>query len=134
MPVITYTAVDRGQLKSGHSAGTQYQIECDLQAFPRSSEATGQFDQTLDGTPEAYVDAYLTEWAITSDLIFPSAIDDWREFLSSVAGREKFQLDFTGTIALPGTDIDVWLKTKRVSEQQLGAAGYQVSFAVQVYP
>lgn len=130
MPVITYSAVNRGRLVGGHSAGNSYQIETDFQSFPETMTPKGLTDETLDGTPEGWLDALQFTYQIDSDLILPADIDDWREFFSSVAGAEVFQIDFTGTIASPGTDVNVYLSSRNVTEQQIGAAGYRYSFTV----
>jgi hypothetical protein len=134
MPVITYSAVNRGRLVGGHSAGNQYQIECDFQEFPETMEAKGIRDETLDGTPEGWLDALQYSYQIRTDLVLPADVGDWREFLSSVANSETFQIDFTGTISSPGVDVDVFLDSRAVYEQQLGAAGYRYSFKVKALP
>lgn len=134
MPVITYVAVDRGELASGHSATTQYQIQAQLQGYDRTTRAKGSFDETLSGRPEGWLDAFQREWAVVSDIILPTDLEDWREFFSSVANREQFQIDFTGTIASPGTDINVWLMDESLTERRLGNGAYQYSFRVKAYP
>lgn len=134
MPVITYTAVNRGELVGGHTATTSYQIETKLQGFPRTQVVKRQLNEALDGTPEAYVHAMQWTYEIQSDFIPVSLRPNWREFLSSVFGAEKFQIDFTGTIASPGTNVNVWLVSESVVESQLGGVGVQYSFKVKVYP
>lgn len=134
MPVITYVAVDRGELASGHSATTQYQIETGFEDFPRTQVPKGSFDETLSGRPEGWLDAMQWEYSITTGLVLPADVEDWRELFSSVANREEFQIDFTGTIASPGTDIDVWLQGSSVTERQIGSAGVQYEFKVKVHP
>lgn len=130
MPVITYAAVDRGELVGGHTAGTEYQIETELQQFPRELVRKGQFDETLDGTPEGYLHALQKDYPILSDLVLIADREDWREFLTSVAAGEEFMIDFTGTIASPGTDVDVSLVDQSVREQQIGGAYVQYAFRV----
>lgn len=134
MPVITYVAVDRGELASGHTATTQYQIETDLQQFDRKSIPKGSFDETLSGRPEGWLDAFQKEWSVVSDIILPADLEDWREFISSVCNREQFQIDPTGTIASPGTDINVWLTDREIPEPRILNAGYRYSFNVKAYP
>lgn len=134
MPVITYRAVDRGELAQGHTAGTVYQIEFDMNAFPRDYTFKGSRDETLDGTPEGWLDAIQKEWDITTDLIYPSQIAYWREFITSVANCETFSIDFTGTVETPGTPIDVYLAQTRVREVQENAAGFRYSFVVKAVP
>ena len=134
MPVITYVAVDRGELVGGHTATTEYQIECDLQAFPSDWEFKGEKDETLDGTPESWMDALQKSWRVQSDLVLVGDVQKWREFLTSVINSETFQIDFTGTIASPGTEYDVHLTDRRISEQQLRGGHARYSFAVKRVP
>lgn len=134
MPVITYIAIDRGELASGHSATTQYQIECLLEGFSRTQARKGRIDETLSGSPEGWLDALQWEYDIQSSLVLPADIEDWREFISSVINGEEFQIDFTGTIASPGTDVDVWLVSNSVQERQIGGAGVKYTFKVKVQP
>jgi hypothetical protein len=133
MPVITYTAVNRGRLASGHSASTQYQIECELESFPEVQISKGIRDETLDGTPEMWLDALLYEYQVRSDLVLNADKEDWQEFFSSVAAGEPFQIDFTGTIASPGTDIDLVMSTPRIQEQQIGGIGSKYTFTCRTY-
>lgn len=134
MPVITYIAVDRGELVGGHSASTEYQIETNFEQFPRRRVHKGEFDETLDGTPEGWLDAIQFEYDIVTDLILPAARANWAEFFSSVANREQFQIDFTGTIASPGTDVNVWLINDSLDEQQIVHIGYKYAFQVKRWP
>lgn len=134
MPVITYIAVDRGELAGGHSASTEYQIETHLEQFPRRRIHKGDFDETLDGTPEGYLDEIQFEYDIVTDLVLPGARANWNEFFSSVANREQFQIDFTGTIASPGTDVNVWLVNDSIDEPQIGSAGFKYAFKVKRWP
>lgn len=134
MPVITYTALDRGELVGGHSAGTAYQIETKLEGYPRSQRAKRDLDEVLDGTPEAYVHAAQLEYDVASDLVLLAARPNWREFFSSVLGGERFTIDFTGTIAVPGTAIAVWLVSDSVSEPQIGGIGVKYRFKAKSFP
>lgn len=134
MPVITYVAVDRGFLVGGHTAGVEYQIECDLQAFPPDLEFKGQKDETLDGTPESYMDALQLSWNVKTDLVLAADVAKWREFFTSVMNSEIFQMDFTGTIAEPGTEYDVHLTTTKITPQQLRGGHERYSFTVKRAP
>jgi hypothetical protein len=133
MPVITYSAVNRGRLVGGHSAGNSYQIECDFESFAETQISKGTFDETLDGTMEGWLDALQFEYNISTDLILNSAMPNWREFFSSVASAETFQIDFTGTISSPGTDIDVYLSSTSVSQTHVGGVGYKYQFQVKTF-
>lgn len=133
MPVITYSAVNRGELVGGHSAGNSYQIETKFEGYPRTPTTRRELDETLDGTPEAYVHARQFTYDIESDLVLLAARPNWREFFSSVAGAEGFTIDFTGTIASPGTAVSVWLVTEG-PELQIGGIGVKYRFKVKTLP
>lgn len=132
MSVVTYVAVDRGRLAGGHSASTQYQIECFFEAYPETQVSKGIRDEALDGTPEGWLDAVQYEYQIRTDLVLSGDRDNWQEFFSSVANAETFQLDFTGTIASPGTDVDVFL-VGTVVETQVGGAGHRYAFRAKTF-
>lgn len=130
MPVITYTSVDRGRLASGHSDATEYKIEASLQGFPITHAPAGDIEETLSGAPEGWLDNLAYEYPIRSDLVYPADLEDWREFFDSVVAGEVFTVDFTGTIASPGTHVSVYLKSRRIIEEQRGGAGFQFTFTV----
>jgi hypothetical protein len=134
MPVITYTAVNRGYLKGGHSAGTSYKIETNFDSFPREFVFKGAKDEALDGTPEGWLQAIQRQWEIQTDLVLKAAAADWIEFFTSVASAETFQVDFTGTIASPGTNVSVWFPAANVPEPHVYGVGYKYSFRVKAVP
>lgn len=134
MGVITYTAVDRGELAAGHTAGNQYQLETRFQGFPRDIVPKGLIEETLDGTPEGWLDALQIEYEVATDLVFLAERPNWREFFTSVVNGEPFQIDFTGTIANPGPAMTVWLTTRRIREEQIGGVAVQYRFNVKIYP
>lgn len=134
MPVITFQAVNRGFLVSGHSAGGEYQIENQFTSFPESLKFRGNSRETLDGTPESYLYAIDQTWRIETDLIYAADVEDWREFFSSVIAKETFQVDFTGTIASPGTDIDVYLVDDEIPRNQLIGDNASYIFTVRKVP
>jgi hypothetical protein len=132
--VITYTAVNRGFLVGGHSASTQYQIETSFNGYPLTFIAKGDKDEALDGTPEGWLHALQREYQVVSDLVLLAARPNWREFFTSVMNAETFQIDFTGTIAAPGTDINLWLPDAQVPEPQIFGIGVQYTFRAKVVP
>ncbi len=134
MAVITYIAVDRGELAAGHTAATQYQIETIFEDSPRRTRVKGARAETEDGAPEAWVSAFQFTYDLRTDLVVSADRELWREFFSSVAGAERFQIDFTGTIASPGPSIDVWLESDQWLEQQIRSAGYRYAFRVKRWP
>lgn len=134
MPVITYLAVDRGELQGAHVEGVEYQIEVLFEAYPRKLTFKGMREETLDGTPEGYLHAVQRAYAIQTSFILLADRPKWREFFGSVMNAETFQVDFTGTIAVPGTDVNVWMEDAEVGEQQVGGVGVQYAFRVKALP
>lgn len=134
MPVITYVAVNRGYLVGGHTAGNSYQIECQLDGYPARFSAKGEIDEALDGTPEGWLHALQREYDVQSDLVLLSARPNWREFFTSVINAETFQIDFTGTIASPGTNVNVWLPSREIPEPQVFGIGVKYAFQVKALP
>lgn len=108
MPVITYVA--QRSIKAGHSASTQYQLELELQAFPQTTRAKKFTADSLDDTRASYLYKLAKEYNVITDFLsYASLLADYVEFIDSVANGETFQIDFTGTIASPGTDVDMVL-------------------------
>lgn len=134
MPVITFQAVNRGYLISGHSAGGEYQLENQFTNFSDALGFLGTSRKTLDGTPETYLYAVEQTWRIQTDLIYAAAVPNWREFFSSVLAKETFQIDFTGTIASPGTDIDVYLVDDSIPRNQRRGDNASYAFTVRKVP
>lgn len=128
MGSITYTAVDRGELVAGHTAGTPYTINTEFQEFPRTLHAKGDRDETLDGRPEGWLYALQREYQVRTDIILLADRANWREFFSSVMNGEQFQINFDGT------PLDVWLVDDQIQEQQIGGVAVQYQFRVKVLP
>lgn len=94
----------------------------------------GERDEALDGTPEGWLHALQQQWNVQTDLVLLAARPNWREFFSSVMNAETFQIDFTGTIASPGTDVDVWLPDPQIEEAQIRGIGVKYSFTAKAVP
>jgi hypothetical protein len=127
--VITYTATR--SIMGGHTQGLVYKIETQFYARPRHSSAERHTRVSLAGIQESYLYRIARSYAIKSDLIALSALNNWREFFDSVANSETFQIDFTGTIAVPGTDVDVRMTSTDIVESEIGGALKQYQFAVE---
>ncbi len=129
MPVITYLA--QRELEAGHTVPTEYKIETIFKSRVRGTKKVGEESRSLDQTTESYLHAIIFTYAITSDLISTGAVQNsWREFLASVINQEQFQIDFTGTIAAPGTDVNVRMVSSNWAESELGPGYIQVQFTV----
>lgn len=128
MPVITYVA--RRSIIGGHSDGNTYQIETDFYSRELATKFIGERRVTLDGTPESWLDRIERRRSIQTDLITAATLPNWREFLDSVMNAETFEIDFTGTIASPGTDVTVWLESMQIAENEVAGPIRQFSFVV----
>lgn len=95
MAVIRFTAVNRGELPSWLAAGATFYLANDFQGFPRRLVAKGERDETLNGTPEGWLDALQREYTIRTDFIPLYQRDLWRAFFTSVLNAEVFAIDFT---------------------------------------
>lgn len=130
MATITYDARDVAQLKSGHSAGTQYAIAVDLAEFEEVPDAVEVSNTTLAGV--VYTDLYRTqtEYSIVTDLVPESganSLEDLREFVYSCLGGYGFAINHAGVdyalIFRPG-------RAPRI--QRRGPLLYQVAFTARV--
>jgi hypothetical protein len=132
MSVITYIATR--SLESGTTFNDQRQIENQFHSMPRTSIPKTEQREALDGTRESYLHAIIRRYDVVSDYIGPSEIDQWREFLDSVANSEVFELDRFGTIATPGDSIDVMLVSESLREEEAVGLIRQIRFTVQEVP
>ena len=110
MSVFTYYAKNRdGLLVSGHDLGGQYQLEIGC-IYLKKPAVRKTVNTSLGGQAEEILYHTKTYYDITTKgTITLADHDNWLEMFSSVAAREVFQFDPTGTIASPGTDINVVL-------------------------
>lgn len=108
MAVFSYTAVDRGDLAAGHSAGTSYQIEIPLTDWSPSDREKKVVRRSLSGIPHQILHhrTKLFRFATlaTDDATLLAHLE---ELFSSVAGGEPFSIDVLGTIASPNNPINV---------------------------
>lgn len=128
MGVITYTALR--SLATGHSASTEYQLETAFQQLDAENREKGTLIETLDGSTEYDFDNLTGFIALTTDIVLHDDLEFWEEFFDSVAGRESFFVDLTGTIASPGTDISVQLHRGGYRPQRDGNLTYKFAFEV----
>lgn len=129
MPVITYIA--QRSLIGGHVQGNEYQIQTEFYQRPRQSSAQRHGRVSLAGIQESYLYRIARRYPIVSDLIPLASLGQWREFLDSVANEENFQIDFTGTIAAPGTDVNVRMVSTDIPENEIGGLLKQFTFTVE---
>lgn len=106
MSVVTYTAVDRGRLVSGHSELTEYSFEMPVSSVSMSAQNQGTVQKSLSGKRFHTLHNIERSTSLTTILIHriqeSDVIDQIEEFLSSVAAGETFQIDLYGSLAFPG--------------------------------
>ena len=132
MGVLTYTA--RRNVIAGHTVGVSYQIETDFQVIDDDSPEIGTQQVMLDGSVEYEIDRLDNFVALQSDVVAEANKLLWREFLTSVAGREAFTVDLTGTLASPGTDLSCILHQGRYKPVRAAAGSpyYVFNFTVRL--
>lgn len=107
MSVITYTAIDRGELASGHSELTEYSIETGFNNFQRSNNRVATPAVSLSGnsreTTFSRVDVtYNVSTVPENDA---TKLEELREFISSILAGEQFTIDLNGTTVTPDNPI-----------------------------
>lgn len=99
MTVITYTAMDRGDLIAGHSELTEYSFEVPLLAFNSSTTRAQNTVTALSGRSFTTLKHIKVNHSIqTRPTKDQDLRDQMREFLSSVAGGEEFSIDLFGKL------------------------------------
>ena len=130
MATITYNAVDRGSLLSGHTEGTHYTIEFGAQSIERSIKRDNARSTALGGRVETLRNRKEIHWNIGTDHIEHADLPVWYEFMDSVDAGEAFKLDPYGTAATPDAPRDVILEGNP-TESRVGAIKvYTIRFRV----
>lgn len=131
---VTYTA--RRRLISGHSAGIDYSLTFDAQQYDTELVPKVAQSIAIDGTTQTDFKRLDEVYDIDTDLFASSLVDDWLEFLASVAGGETFTFDATSSNpAAPGTPLSVIIEgTRSIKPKRVSNAWWQVSFKVRVLP
>lgn len=132
MSAIIYDAVDRGDLISGHTAGTEYSFDVPLKTFNRSIKRKQNSAVSLSGrritTLHHIKNTYTVE---TIPLNGATDLANMREFLTSVVGGEQFTIDAYGTVATPNNQQEVIL-IGDINENLVDVTGfYSFSFRVE---
>ncbi len=133
MGVITYTA-QRNTI-GGHTIGVEYKIETAWQQIDESTKERGTKREMLDSTLEYELDAILDLVRLQSDEVIEADKLLWKEFTTSVQAREVFQVDLTGTIASPGTNLQCKIEAGAGFRPMRSAAGvqrYKFTFTVRL--
>lgn len=104
MPTVEYTkkrSIVSGSL--GDSEILEFRVQENTQADKPKTEEL----MTMGLAVSSVLESILSVWRVTTVPILysASAVAAWREFFHSVAAREVFLYDPTGTEASPGDDI-----------------------------
>ncbi len=133
MGVLTYFA-KRNPI-GGHTIGLEFKIETAFQVIDDSTLPKGTSREMLDATIEYELDSIPDTIKVTSDEVVEADKLLWKEFTTSVAAREQFKIDLTGTIAAPGTDLDCIIDKGagfRPMRSQAGVQRYKFTFTVRL--
>ena len=93
MAQITYTAIDRGYLVSSHSEFSDYSIDFEIEGFDERLTSTNTVNKSLNGYTETIFDRIEQYFTVTAVFLDADTKDQFKEFFSSVAGGEPFELE-----------------------------------------
>jgi len=111
MGAITYIAVDRGRLVSGHSAGTEYSIEIDIKKF--DPDLKREIEESVSLSGKRFTSLHRTDHMAnvsTVQIVDTATQDQMNEFYDSILGGEDFTFDPYGLLASPVEQIAASLK------------------------
>lgn len=134
MGCIIYTAKNRGRLVSGHSAETEYVIQCNFNEADQSDSREETTVKSMAGY--AYTQLIRTDSKLSLSTAWVD--EDTRlnllEFLSSVAGGESFTIDPYGTYADPVETFTATILGNYKIERRATLPLYRVSFTADFNP
>ena len=133
MGVLTYTATRN--IIGGHTFGNDFKIETAFQVIDESTREKGTKREMLDAGIEYELDSIVDLITVRSDEVVEADKLLWKEFTTSVQAREQFKIDLTGTIALPGTDLNCKIESMagfRPARSQDGVQRYKFTFQVRL--
>lgn len=133
MASVTYTAVDRGELVGGHTAGLNYGITFDAVEISPSRQNEKQSAVALDGTTVTTFYRQEKRYSVVTEAMTRggSAYNNFMEFLTSVVAGESFDFDAYGTIASPD-NVEECILEGDFQESRLTLSYYRFSFTVRV--
>lgn len=85
---ITYTA--KRNLIQGHTAGIEYELDCELLEFNPSEKIEKFESTTISGITESLLSRIDERWSLKVYAIDSQSRMQWREFFASVAASEEF--------------------------------------------
>lgn len=126
MAAFHYTA--QRELMSGHIVGDSYSFDGPLSALQRKNKVKKKEIVSLGGNVETVVNRREVFYRCSSLIEDGIEAEQWLEFLSSVDGGEQFQVDLTGTVAVPGTLRPAILSKDFTQNFIVGSNAYKFSF------
>jgi len=133
MAVFKYFAVDRGDLISGHSEGTEYLIEIPLSEWTPYKTKKESVIEPMEGPVHTLLLSIRRYFSFsTTSTGDATMITELEEMFDSVSAGETFVIDPYGTIATPGTFITVVMKGKHSSSRD-GQIEFKFSARVEKY-
>jgi len=128
MAVFTYTAVDRGDLVSGHSEGTEYSIEFPLAEWSPIKKKDEVVTRSLSGVKRTVLHGIAKKYSFkTVSTDDQSIIDGMEEMFDSVSAGEVFTIDPYGYLLNPDNVISVSMdgnhRSQRVEKTEFSFSG-----------
>ena len=128
MPSVTYTA--SRSLISGHSSGLSYSIDLRIAARTPRTKREGREHKSLSGNKEYFLHRLEKFFSLQSAMLTQAELDQYIEFLDSVAGGESFTFDAYGTVASPDNPQLATLDGDYSVSQASTVPHYRVTFTV----
>lgn len=128
MGVLTFTVTQSPT--GGHVVSDVVQLETQFQQIDPMRRIKKTEQESLSGYVESDLDHRVTIYKLTTDVVAEANKLFWLEFFDSVANREQFTVDLTGTIAAPGTSLNVTLESGGYEPSRQGMVLSKFSFSV----
>lgn len=128
---VIYTAVDRGELVSGHVAGAEYSFDFDVSNASESPKTNRHTSRSLSGKSQSTLYSHDYIWSVTSTTITKGSVEwrNFREFISSVRGGESFTLDIFGANSSPDNPLVMIINNNSAGFNHAQIDLYRVSFS-----
>lgn len=119
MPSVQFIA--KRSLQSGNNVDDVLTLDFNASSQNPEDEINSNELASMDNDIEAVLDNITQYWSIKVVPILYSTLPAWREFLHSVAAREKFEFDPTGTESVPsGVSITCTLESNKFNYERDG--------------
>src|SRR5262245_55724580 len=112
----------------GHEFGNEYSIDFDVSKAEPKDEAEIKETISMGGNPSSILTRIDREWSVETVPVLYSDLDTWREWFHSVANKEIFTLDVSGSFAVPGDPREGYIKDKGLQYSRINANYMRINF------